>query len=171
MFFKITRESNPELDKKIREILAKAEEKRIEDEQLLDSIPYKRTGRYYGSSGWSGFSINRIYSGLEFEEGQDVNKKAWIKKDGMYFPNKRTISGKEIERKLNRTGDYFRSDIADLMFGDMCGRGSHTCPRIWKGDDCLVCFIFEKDLKFLNVELEEITMSEASSLAGVKFEF
>ncbi len=125
-------------------------------------------GMFVGYMGQQNMGRVTTYLALGFDNKDKVNPKEWRESKehkGLYEPNRRTKSGKEIGKILNELESSSCLKIRRIFNATECGRFTFPYIEIG-GDDNLYIYIDDKWKP--SEELIEITSAEFNAALGIK---
>lgn len=130
MFYKITN-TQCDIYRKLKS--QRKEELKVTEENkefLKKNIPYKYK-RYYGYAAQGARRIP-IAIGFYFLHPKEVDTKVWredTKRAGLYFPNKRTKKGRDMQELIERQRGFSGFKLLDMLGIDY--HGEFYCPQMW----------------------------------------
>ena len=130
IFYKIT---NTECDIYYKLKAQREEELKVakENKEFLErNIPYKYE-RYCGYTNQGARRIP-IAVGFYFVNPEEVDTRGWredVKRRGLYFPNKRTKAGRDMQALVDHQRGFSGFKLLDMLEIDYYGEFS--CPQMW----------------------------------------
>lgn len=161
IFYKITN-TDCDIYRKLKS--QREEELKVSEENkefLEKNIPYKYE-RYCGYTNQGARRIP-IAIGFYFLHPKEVDMKVWredAKRAGLYFPNKRTKAGCDMQKLIDRQRGFSGFKLLDMLGIDYYGEFS--CPQMWIEKE-IVLVALDDNHQPKDENLIEITRKELES--------